>query len=398
MNFAVSTFTLASLAIWLGIVLFAATFRGRLYAIFSAIVLGLYTAIGVAVLPRLPLPGPAVYYLHGAAYLSWLLLISPKLRPEWFRALVSYPGLTTSAAVLLAWPWALLVAFGFEPRFVWLPFALATFGLAQSLFTRRSEVVLRVGSVEGPDVLSRVRTERTKDENLPALRVIQLTDPHLGPFMSVRRLRGVCERIVNEDPDLVLLTGDFLTMESQTEGTHLDEALAPLRALSGRTFACLGNHDHEALPLVVRGLASAGVRLLVDDATSVETRLGVVDVVGFDFHFRERKTKLAMVVERFPRRDRRLRLGLLHDPGAFRHLPPGEFDLVLSGHTHGGHVGLVSLGFPGTVVSWIARMPDHGLWGRGSDRLYVHRGTGHYGYPIRLGVPAEESVLVVQKA
>jgi predicted MPP superfamily phosphohydrolase len=41
------------------------------------------------------------------------------------------------------------------------------------------------------------------------------------------------------------------------------------------------------------------------------------------------------------------------------------------------------------------KMPDHGLWARGTDRLYVHRGTGHYGFPLRLGVPSEESVLAV---
>ena len=42
-------------------------------------------------------------------------------------------------------------------------------------------------------------------------------------------------------------------------------------------------------------------------------------------------------------------------------------------------------------------LPDHGLWARGPDRLYVHRGTGHYGFPLRLGVPAEESVLRVHR-
>ena len=90
-----------------------------------------------------------------------------------------------------------------------------------------------------------------------------------------------------------------------------------------------------------------------------------------------------------------LRLWLLHDPGAFKHVPEGEADLVLSGHTHGGQIGLVSLGMPWTVVQLFFSIPDHGLWARGRDRLYVHRSQGHYGFPIRLGVPAEESVLRV---
>ena len=79
----------------------------------------------------------------------------------------------------------------------------------------------------------------------------------------------------------------------------------------------------------------------------------------------------------------------------FELIPEGEADLVLSGHTHGGHLGLLSLGLSHTIVSAATSMPDHGLWARGTDRLYVHRGTGHYGFPLRVGVPAEESVLEV---
>jgi predicted MPP superfamily phosphohydrolase len=88
----------------------------------------------------------------------------------------------------------------------------------------------------------------------------------------------------------------------------------------------------------------------------------------------------------------------MHDPGAFRHIPEGEADLVLSGHTHGGQIGLLRLGLPHTVLSALTSIPDHGLWARGRDRLYVHRGTGHYGFPLRLGVPAEESLLQVHRA
>jgi predicted MPP superfamily phosphohydrolase len=89
---------------------------------------------------------------------------------------------------------------------------------------------------------------------------------------------------------------------------------------------------------------------------------------------------------------------MLHDPGAFKHLPEGEADLVLAGHTHGGQVGLLSLGLSWTFLRMFGtKLPDHGFWSRGTDRMYVHRGTGHYGFPLRLGVPAEESVLLVHR-
>ena len=85
---------------------------------------------------------------------------------------------------------------------------------------------------------------------------------------------------------------------------------------------------------------------------------------------------------------------MLHDPLGFQHIAAGEIDLVLSGHTHGGQVGLVSLGFDWTVLSRSA-WPDHGLFALGSNRLYVHRGTGFYGFPLRVGVPGEASVMEV---
>jgi predicted MPP superfamily phosphohydrolase len=142
-------------------------------------------------------------------------------------------------------------------------------------------------------------------------------------------------------------------------------------------------------------LDHAGVRLLVDEAVLVETPAGAVQLVGADFVFRGRELHLERLCAAYPRVRGALRLLLLHDPSAFQHLPEGEADLVLSGHTHGGQVGFVSLGLPWTLMRLFVKAPDHGLWARGPDRLYVHRGTGHYGFPLRIGVPAENSLLCV---
>jgi predicted MPP superfamily phosphohydrolase len=120
-----------------------------------------------------------------------------------------------------------------------------------------------------------------------------------------------------------------------------------------------------------------------------------VQIIGADFAFRDREARLVRLCSAHPRVPRTLRLLLLHDPGAFRYLPEGEADLVLSGHTHGGQLGLVSFGLPWTLMRLFVKAPDHGFWARGSDRLYVHRGTGHYGFPLRIGVPAENSLLRV---
>ena len=140
-----------------------------------------------------------------------------------------------------------------------------------------------------------------------------------------------------------------------------------------------------------------GVRLLVDEEARAETGVGPVQIIGADYVGRGRDEHIPALLASHPRRDGELRLLLLHDPLGFQYVPPGEADLTLSGHTHGGQVGLVSFGLDWTVLTR-SRWPDHGLFGHGTNRLYVHRGTGFYGFPMRVGVPGEASLLEVVPA
>ena len=187
--------------------------------------------------------------------------------------------------------------------------------------------------------------------------------------------------------------GYFMEFDSARAGTF-----EPLKALNGRVFACLGNHDHESLDTVAGALRDIGATLLVDEERTVETPAGPVQILGMDFHFRDRASRMKRIFQRYPRLPGHKRIVLLHDPGAFRHVPDGEADLVFGGHTHGGQLGLLVFGLPHTFVSAFTEIPDHGLWALGRNRLYVHRGTGHYGFPLRVGVPGEESVLRVHWA
>lgn len=394
-----SWFPFATLAAFAVVVLLARLRRGWQYATFVGVLLGVYSLLAWAMAPP---PGPLLWAFsafHAAVYLNFLFLSRPRMRSLPFRLLISWPSALMVAGTLLALPWGLVVAIGFHPWVPWLPYALAVFGMTQSLTTRREEVDLVIGGPAGPSTPGLAPHPRGVERQTRPLTIVQITDPHLGPFMSVARLQAIAARAVAAQPDLVFLTGDFLTMESQRDPDLLLRALAPLQALPGRVFACYGNHDHEAPEVVIRALRENGVQLLVDDATEVETPVGRVQIVGMDFRRQERAAHLAAVSAAHPRKDAALRIVLLHDPGAFRHLPEGSGDLVLSGHTHGGQVGLVSLGLQFTMLRLFGiRIPDHGFWARGTDRMYVHRGTGHYGFPLRLGVPAEESLLRIHRA
>ncbi|HEX3594521.1 MAG TPA: metallophosphoesterase [Polyangiaceae bacterium] len=387
-----SSFTIASAVGFAVVVAAAAVVRGRPYVLFVSLILGVHTLVSIALAAHFSWAWPAVVYLQATVYVHFLSLARPRLRPFWYRSLVSIPGSFYLAGTLLGSPWALLFAFGFHPVAAWLPYALALAGVVDSLFMREEEVNL---VLDGSSIDGLRRAARGSARSARPLRIVQITDPHLGPFMSVKRLRSICERAVAQRPDLILLTGDFLTMESQGSATYLAEALSPLRAFDGRVFACRGNHDLEVPRIVAEACALTSVRLLVDEAAVVDTGAGKVELLGFDFRFDGRAEHVARVCAEHPRRDGELRVALLHDPGAFRHVPEGAADLVLSGHTHGGQLGLLWLGLQGTIVSALTSLPDHGFWALGTNRLYVHRGTGHYGFPLRVGVPAEQSVLAV---
>ncbi len=386
-------FAAASVLGWAAVVLAARVVRGRMYARFGAIVLGIHTLLSVALAPAFGAAAFVAYCaLQLATYVHFLSLVRPAMRPAWYRALVSLPASWFVAGTFLGLPWALALGLGLHPPWPWLPYGVALLGLFDSLFARE-EVVDVV--LDGARVPGLQRVSRGTQRSARPLRIVQITDPHLGPFMSVAQLRRLCERAVRRQPDLILLTGDFLTMESQGDPRHLARALEPLRALPGRVFACRGNHDLEAPAVVEGALASAGATLLIDQSARVQTACGPVEVLGIDFRFRDRAAHVEHVIARHPRHPGELRIALLHDPGAFKHVPDGAADLVLSGHTHGGQIGLLWLGIEATIVSALTSLPDHGFWAQGSNRLYVHRGTGHYGFPLRVGVPAERSVLHV---
>jgi predicted MPP superfamily phosphohydrolase len=392
-----TTFGMLTLAGWALAVVVALVFRSRVFGVLVGVMLGAYSLFASAVLPRFGVLQPIGWVLHATVYVNFLALSRPRMRPPPYRWVISWPSSFFAAGTLLAFPWGIAFAFGLHPWGLAVPYALAAVGIAQSLRTKPEVVHIEIGGAHTASEKVLPHPPGTAREARP-LRIAQISDPHLGPFMSVDRLRRIAERAVAAQPDLVLLTGDFLTMESQREPEHLLRAFEPLRAMQGRVFACHGNHDHEAPTIVAEALAANGIQLLIDASADIVTEGGSVQIVGVDFTYRNRREHLARVCAAHPRKEGATRLVLLHDPGAFKHLPDGHADLCLAGHTHGGQLGLLSLGLSWTVLRLFGyAVPDHGLWARGRDRLYVHRGTGHYGFPLRLGVPAEESVLHVHR-
>ncbi len=394
--------------------------RGRRYAIFSSVILGLSLPGALLMHARLVDWVPAelrlglelgFVYSLAAAGVHLASLVTPRLRHALFRWGISIPGQWCITAGFFSGVWllfllpvrVLLLLFAQDAALEALgwadlvPFSVALASLVTSTRPVREIVRIVLGDPDGPPEVQRVPVERYRRRN-PAplaarpLRIVQVSDPHLGPWQPIRKLSRHLDDLIAHDPDLVLLTGDFLTMEGRGSPGALGRALEPLRKVAGRAYAIFGNHDHEDSDEVRSALEQNGVRLLVDEEALVETAVGAVQLVGADYVGRGREEHIPALLARYPRREGTLRLLLLHDPLGFQFVPRGEVDLTLSGHTHGGQVGLVSFGLDWTVLTR-SRWPDHGLFGNGSNRLYVHRGTGFYGFPMRVGVPGEASLL-----
>jgi hypothetical protein len=416
-------FPTLALTTLIGVPLYAWRVRGRAYAIFGFIVLAIALPGALIMHPRLvsllpPACAPTLHaafaYGMAAACTHLVALVQARLRPRTFRWAISIPGMAFIATGTLSGLWllallpvraacALLGWTGALAALHWLdlvPFAVGVVSVLTSL--RTVEEIVRIpldrashGAFTRLPVERRRPHRRVPSSEIRPLRVVQVSDPHLGPWQPVHRLQRRLARLVAHDPDLVLLTGDFLTMESAGTPGALARALAPLAPVADRCYAVFGNHDHEAPNEVRHGLSANGIRLLVDEEAVATTAVGAVQILGADWMPRGHREHLHRLCTRYPRRPGHLRLLLLHDPLGFVHVPDGEVDLVLSGHTHGGQLGLVSVGIRWTVLSR-TRWPDHGFFAQGRNRLYVHRGTGFYGFPLRIGVPGEASVLEIE--
>lgn len=227
------------------------------------------------------------------------------------------------------------------------------------------------------------RHERVVVRGLPAalegFTVAHLSDLHAGPFLGPGDLAAVVERVAELEVDLVALTGDFLTRTADDVELVLAD-LGRLRARHG-VLAVLGNHDyrHRREQELVGRLASAGVRVLRDEALALEVDGASLTVTGL-----EDLEARALDVERARRglRPGDLELVLCHDPRRAASLVRPGCAAILSGHTHGGQLvlpGLPPLGdpHPGDRVQL------------GETALVVSRGLGVLGVPLRIGAPSE---------
>ncbi len=219
---------------------------------------------------------------------------------------------------------------------------------------------------------------------LAGLRIGLICDLHRSQTVSHDLVARAVKMAMDEQPDLLVLGGDYVTWGDRRYVGPVAEALAPLAAPHG-VFAVLGNHDDDRdMPAA---LVSRGVVVLRDARTRLTIRGETIDIAGLRYWTRSLKD-----VARVLRGAAPLTLLLAHTPKRLVEAAALAVPLMLSGHTHGGQIVLPALGavaareFP--VIAGIGR--------RDSTCIFVSRGVGTVYVPVRINCPPEVAVLTLQ--
>lgn len=250
-------------------------------------------------------------------------------------------------------------------------------------------------------------------DNLPAafkgLKIVHISDIHSGSFTDKKAVAHGVEKILNEKPDLILFTGDMVN-DRATEMEEYMDVFNKLKAPMG-VFSTLGNHDYgdyvgwpfkgvskdQNLENLKKIHADMGWRLLMNEHVVLEKGGAEIALLGIEnwsnkarFPKHGRMDLAHPGSEKYP-----FKILMSHDPSHWdAQVKPTypDVDLTLSGHTHGMQFGVEIPGFKWSPVQYMYKQ-WHGLYEDGKQKLYVNPGYGFIGYPGRVGVLAEITVI-----
>lgn len=250
-------------------------------------------------------------------------------------------------------------------------------------------------------------------DKLPAafkgFKIVQISDIHSGSFTNKEAVVKGIDKILNERPDIILFTGDLVNSRSD-EMEGYQEIFSRLKAPMG-VYSILGNHDYgdyytwddpaaktanlNKLKLIHEQL---GWRLMLNENLPLEKNGDTIGLVGVEnisgnarFHSYGNMAKAMQGVEQYP-----FKILMSHDPSHWdkevntKYIH--EIDLMLSGHTHGMQFGIEIPGFRWSPVQYVYKQWA-GLYEKGKQKLYINRGFGFIGYPGRVGILPEITVI-----
>lgn len=238
-----------------------------------------------------------------------------------------------------------------------------------------------------------VRTQPIKLRRFPpalsGFRIAQLTDLHIGPTLGREWLTAIVEQVNALNPDLVVITGDLVDGSVEALRDHV----APLSGLRSKhgTFFVTGNHEYySGADEWIEELTRLGIRVLRNERVSIGDGDHGFDLAGVDDYSAKgfgggHGADLARALQdREPARELVL---LAHQPKQIHEAARMDVGLQLSGHTHGGQL------FPWMFLVMLDQPYIAGLSLHQNTQIYVSRGTGYWGPPMRVGAPSEIALL-----
>lgn len=223
-------------------------------------------------------------------------------------------------------------------------------------------------------------------------RIVQISDVHIGPLLGRRFAEEITRRVNRLSPDLVAVTGDLVDGGVRQLAAEV-APFADLKAKHG-VFFVTGNHDHySGADSWVAKAGELGMRPLRNARVEIREGDAVFDLVGVDDHRGNmgRDDGREDLPKALAGRDAgRAAVLLAHDPSTFRRASTSGIDLQLSGHTHGGQI------WPFVYIVRLAVPYVAGHYRKGDAQLYVSRGTGFWGPPMRLFAPSEITEIVIR--
>ena len=230
---------------------------------------------------------------------------------------------------------------------------------------------------------------RNLPKDLDGLRLVQITDIHLSPFLSERELATAIDMANETRANIALVTGDLITRRGDPLDACLRQ-LARLRAEAG-VFGCLGNHEiyARAENYVAEQGRRIGIEFLRHQSRQLRFGNSVFNFAGVDYqrmHSRYLRGAEQLIVPGA------FNVLLSHNPDVFPVAAEQGYNLTIAGHTHGGQVDVEILHEHVDVARYFTPFVQ-GLYRQGDSSVYVSNGLGTIGVPVRIGAPPEVSVL-----
>lgn len=218
-------------------------------------------------------------------------------------------------------------------------------------------------------------------------RIVQLTDIHHSRLVSLKEVRRVVALANAAQPDVIVLTGDYISSHRKYIAPCA-EALSELRAPEG-VWAVFGNHDHHTGgPLIADAFRRHKINVINNANTILRRGPDVLPWAGVDdwtWNAHDWRRTLRGLSRRGPA------VLLAHQPQTLDLPEAANFSLIISGHTHGGQIYLPFIGAPARMIKSLPYLRGH--YQRSQTQLYVSRGTGVIGVPMRIGARPEIAVL-----